>query len=283
MTHPSSSSSASSARRSQSSAQAESQSTASKAAAWREFLEELQKGAKKARQGKEIKGPLSAYYLGGKLIPRLVHPFLDLRSIFMHGLIEAKLLTREACTMTEDEDQPTRNGTRNGTDGDESDDDEEPELTPKELHLNAYRELLRLVPCLEKNLKKLCKTMDGQSFHDSVLNDLVEVFLGGSSSARTADTRKIHSDLSRLLDVPALKHFIPTLSLPLPYDKSSRGFIDNNTALMLCPARFRYQFSDEFRMSLNDGRVEVTAHDFPVFMYDASHEFLVPPVITHTF
>ncbi|KAG6913514.1 hypothetical protein DXG01_006244, partial [Tephrocybe rancida] len=208
-------------------------------AGWELFLSALKVGINGATQhGKELSGPLQSYHRAGKLIPRLINPFLDLNSVFMYGLVEAELLSRDICALSEEE----------GHTSDQDMDDENEEQSPKDLHLSAYNELLRVTPRLEKTLKRLCRALEGEDYAQSLLKDLVDV-------------------------IPGLKYLIPTLTLPLPEEKSARGFHDFNTGLLICPARHAGKYNDEFRLLLRDGRIEVTAHDFPVFMYDNTRNF----------
>ncbi|KAG6883650.1 hypothetical protein C0992_008196 [Termitomyces sp. T32_za158] len=243
---------------------------------WDEFLVALKVGVgKEAQQGKELTGPLAAFYQAGKLIPRLINLFLELNAVFIHGLVAEGLLD---CSFIGGEDDEGSN--EDEEDGDSEDEEDNTEksrrIHMKKLHLAAFKKIIALEPQILKYTKKLCRNMDEDTdYYASSLKDFVDVvrFQKGSMSARTADTRKVKDSIITIMQNSSVRYLLPSITTPLPNKKADRGFNSFDTGLLICPAQLAWRYNDSFRLLLRDGKVDVTAHDFPIFMYDKTQCF----------
>ncbi|KAG6808788.1 hypothetical protein H0H92_002889 [Tricholoma furcatifolium] len=240
---------------------------------WQETLKEICNGFGKGTQGKEYDGPLSSFFRAGKLIPRLINPFIELNAVFIRGLVAGRLLS---ATYLDQETEELDDDSENYDDEDDDDNEEVSEAKrSKEIYLEAFDKILVLEPTVINFLKKLCRAMNDEQYYKS---DLRHFFSKGSVSARTGDTRKVKDHMmdmiQNLWDTGALNYIVHEIVYPLPASKSNRGFNNVITGALLCPARLLHRYDDAYRLLMRDGTVEVTAHDYPAFMYDDSRCFL---------
>ncbi|KAG6835401.1 hypothetical protein H0H93_001835, partial [Arthromyces matolae] len=188
----------------------------------------LKKGTKSVVQnGKEISGPLAVYVKAGRSIPRLVNPWLDLDSIFIRGLVKEKLLSPDL--LPDDGIQ--------GLEDDEEADRRAIEIQERNnTQLNAFSNILKLVPSLKKTMRKLCELSEGEDYYESLIHELVLAFGKGVSGARAEDTRKAKDGIIWIMqnsDLFVIR--LGAMTLPLPVDKSARGFNNKHTAFLLTP------------------------------------------------
>ncbi|KAG6894597.1 hypothetical protein C0992_005464 [Termitomyces sp. T32_za158] len=218
---------------------------------WDSFLAALTAGINTGtRKGKRLNGPLQPHYRSGMVIPRLVDPFLQLDAVFIHGLVHKGIL-HSSCTNLNGQD---------ATDNDNEINDDNGPKDNKTLHLEAFARIIQMTPHLESTLETLCSTLEGEDYYQSPIRDLAEVFIKAATTARAGDTHKITRDVLWLLQNPTMKYLIPSVTYPLPMEKTSRGFNHNDTGLLLCPARYKNQYNADFLLSLRDGSIEACQH-----------------------
>ncbi|KAG6826822.1 hypothetical protein H0H92_014274 [Tricholoma furcatifolium] len=251
---------------------------ASSSTSWNDLLSAIHDGLPTGSQGKQYDGPMSSFYRAGKLIPRLVNPFLELNAVFIRGLVAGNLLDSMYLDPKNSKSMEV-DGEENDEDNQSSDENNEFEddNANNELYLEAFDTILTLEPTIVRTLKRLCGAMKKVDYYHSDLRHFVSIFTKGAISARTGDTRKVKEGMMEIIQVlwssGALQYLINELIYPLPSAKSDRGFNDYNTGAFLCPARLLHLYDNSYRLLLRDGKIEVTAHDYPAFMYDDSRSF----------
>ncbi|KAG6825452.1 hypothetical protein H0H92_003667 [Tricholoma furcatifolium] len=256
--------------------------SASNSISWNDFLTAIRDGFPTGSQGKQYNGPMSSFYRAGKLIPRLVNPFLELNAVFIRGLVAGNLL--DSMYLDPDNSKSMEVNGKEKDERNESDENDEFEddhanesQISNELYLEAFDTILTLESTIVRTLKRLCGAMKKVDYYHSDLRHFVSFFTKGAISARTGDTRKVKEGMMEIIQVlwnsGALQYLINDLVYPLPSAKSDRSFNDYNTGALLCPARLLYLYDNTYHLLLRDGKVEVTAHDYPAFMYDDSRSF----------
>ncbi|KAG6831421.1 hypothetical protein H0H92_010634 [Tricholoma furcatifolium] len=213
------------------------------------FIDALLRYNKKGKQGKELSGPLRAYYRAGKLIPRVVDPWLKIDQIFMTALPLEGLMQVER-------DEP-----------DDEVEDLELKNHQQNLHHAAFKKIIMLAPDMLTKIKMLCRPLPGhKTFNDVLLQNFIDLLSKAAASARTADTHKVSTSICELM----LEFSDDCATLPIPFQKPVRGWEHFDTGCLNCPARYYNDYDTDLLAQLKSGGIEVTADDFPAFMYDAS-------------
>ncbi|KAG6825179.1 hypothetical protein H0H92_004460 [Tricholoma furcatifolium] len=213
------------------------------------FIEALLRYNKKGKQGKELTGPLRAYYRAGKLIPRVVNPWLKIDQIFMTALPLEGLMQVER-------DEP-----------DDEVEDPESKSHQENLHHAAFNKILMLAPDMLTKIKMLCRPLPGhKTFNDVLLQNFIDLLSKAASSARTADTHKVSTSICELM----VESSEDRVTLPIPFQKPLRGWEHLDTGCFNCPSRYFNDYDTDMLAELKSGELEVTADDFPAFMYDLS-------------
>ncbi|KAH6872022.1 hypothetical protein BKA70DRAFT_1130313 [Coprinopsis sp. MPI-PUGE-AT-0042] len=131
---------------------------------------------------------------------------------------------------------------------------EEEQLTAVERREHAiYKELLKLVPGLEK---RLCNGSDEDIFH------VAELIQKGSAGARADDTKGLKGVILDWI-TPRGQSLQPPLMRNV---KTDRGFYHPRTGELLCP--IGHDWNDpETRESLRTGTLIIAGDEWPVFLY----------------
>ncbi|KAG6874525.1 hypothetical protein C0992_007650, partial [Termitomyces sp. T32_za158] len=227
------------------------------------------------------KGPLAPFYRAGKLIPRIGNPFVELNTVIIRGLMAAGLLelnNPEQADLANDHESEEEDIEEYQSDEELEVNDNgkdrgrEKKILMEKVQVKTFNTIKVLDPLLFKYMKKLCEMVE-EDYYKSDLRKFVVVLIRGASSARTADTRKVKDSIITLMQNSSMKYLIESMNTPLPNEKSARGFNHIDTGLLICPAKLACQYNDEFRQELSSGKVEVTAHDMPLFLYDKTRCF----------
>ncbi|KAG6805631.1 hypothetical protein H0H92_014679, partial [Tricholoma furcatifolium] len=153
---------------------------------------------------------------------------------------------------------------------DEPDDEiEDPELKSHQdnIHHAAFKKIIMLTPDMFTKIKMLCRPLPGhKTFNDVLLQNFIDLLSKASSSARTADTHKVSTSICELMVESSNKR----ATLPIPFQKPVRGWEHFDTGLLNCPARYFKDYDTDVLAQLKSGEIEVTADDFPAFMYDTN-------------
>ncbi|KAG6824735.1 hypothetical protein H0H92_005990, partial [Tricholoma furcatifolium] len=136
-------------------------------------------------------------------------------------------------------------------------DDLESKTHQDNLHHAAFNKILMLAPDMLTKIKMLCRPLPGhKTFNDVLLQNFIDLLSKAASSARTADTHKVSTSICELM----VETSDDRVTLPIPFQKPLRGWEHLDTGCFNCPVRMLAQ--------LKSGELEVTADDFPAFMYD---------------
>ncbi|GJE92522.1 hypothetical protein PsYK624_086760 [Phanerochaete sordida] len=195
------------------------------------------KGSKKRRASQYTRTPLEALRHEGRWIPRALGPFVPVHAVVGLGAAQ-----------------------ENGHNGDAL----YAHLTPKERqeYLKLYDPLLSIISGVKRDMAQYRE--DPESFAR-----VLDMMTGASNQGRTDDIGTIKERV--LCWISFVPGFPPILADTV---KIQRGLKSVHCARMLCPVNLLPEFDVDqaaFMAKYEEGRMDLTADDFPAFLWDATH------------
>ncbi|KAH9984331.1 hypothetical protein BJV77DRAFT_966229 [Russula vinacea] len=209
--------------------------------------DELYRKKHRGHARSEKEDHLKAFKKAGQWIVRIYGPWLDLNQAFRLGLAEDGIFDIET---TEDDHCAIR----------DADD------TTNRAYIHLYHAVLAQVPNFKKTIDKF-----GDNF-ESIMS-LINLMEKESQSARQQDTNKMKHGMQDYFTYDPQTMRL----LPVPREKSGRGFNHLGTARALCPRVYIYAFNHDetFLNRLTSSEIRVTANQFPNFLYNESEAELL--------